>query len=88
MYLNVFIVCLNVFECILKALKCIHSVVEPKHFYKGTVKVGVPKKVVFTKISTHVSVSNKSIFKIKLSMTSPNVVLPYYTYNTKKFHHN
>jgi hypothetical protein len=27
----------------------------------GTVKVGVPKKVVFTKISTHVSVSNKSI---------------------------
>jgi hypothetical protein len=26
-----------------------------------TVKVGVPKKVVFTKISTHVSVSNKSI---------------------------
>jgi hypothetical protein len=31
----------------------------------GTVKVGVPKKVVFTKISAHVSVSNKSIFKIK-----------------------
>jgi hypothetical protein len=31
----------------------------------GTVKVGVPKKVVFTKISIHVSVSNKSILKIK-----------------------
>jgi hypothetical protein len=30
-----------------------------------TVKVGVPKKVVFTRISTHISVSNKSIFKIK-----------------------
>jgi hypothetical protein len=28
----------------------------------GTVKVGVSKKVVFTKISAHVSVSNKSIF--------------------------
>jgi hypothetical protein len=27
----------------------------------GIVKVGVPKKVVFTKISAHVSVSNKSI---------------------------
>jgi hypothetical protein len=26
-----------------------------------TVKVGVPKKVVFTKISAHVSVSNKPI---------------------------
>jgi hypothetical protein len=26
-----------------------------------TVKVGVPKKVVFSKISTHVSMSNKSI---------------------------
>jgi hypothetical protein len=44
----------------------------------------VPKKVVFTKILAHVSVSNKSIFKIKLSMTSPNVVLLDYTYNTSK----
>jgi hypothetical protein len=29
--------------------------------YLGTVKVKVSKKVVFTKISAHVSVSNKSI---------------------------
>jgi hypothetical protein len=48
----------------------------------GTIKVGVPKNVVFTRISTYVSVSNKFILKIKLSMTSPNVVLTYYTYNT------
>jgi hypothetical protein len=40
------------------------------------------QKVVFTKISAHVSMSNKSIFKIKLSMSSLNVVLPYYIYNT------
>jgi hypothetical protein len=49
---------------------------------RGTVKVGVSKKVVFIRISTHVSVSNKSILKINLSRTSPNVVLSYYTYNT------
>jgi hypothetical protein len=48
----------------------------------GIVKVGVPKKVVFTKISAHVSLLNNSILKIKFSMTSPNVVLPYYTYDT------
>jgi hypothetical protein len=48
----------------------------------GTLKVGVPKKVVFTIISAHVSVSNKSIFKIKISMISSNVDLTYYTYNT------
>jgi hypothetical protein len=28
----------------------------------GIVKVGVSKKVVFTRISAHISVSNKSIF--------------------------
>jgi hypothetical protein len=35
--------------------------IKEKIILKGTVKVGVPKKVVFTKISAHVSVSNKSI---------------------------
>jgi hypothetical protein len=47
-----------------------------------TIKVGVPKKVVPTRISANMSVSNKSIVYIKLSMTSPNVLLTYYTCNT------
>jgi hypothetical protein len=38
------------------------SIVATRINKMGTVKVGVPKKVVFTKISPHVSVSNKSIF--------------------------
>jgi hypothetical protein len=29
--------------------------------YSATIKVGVPKKIVFTKIAAYVSVSNKSI---------------------------
>ena len=48
----------------------------------GTLKVRVPKKVVFTRISAHVCVSKKPILKIKLSITSPNVILAYNTYNT------
>jgi hypothetical protein len=43
----------------------IAHIIAPLDRYKGTIKVRVPKKVVFTRISVHVSVSNKSIFKIK-----------------------
>jgi hypothetical protein len=55
-------------------------------YYEGTNPhvgislVGVPKKVVPLSKSTHVSVSSEFILQIKLILSSPNVVLTFYTY--------
>jgi hypothetical protein len=47
---------------------------------KGISLVGVPKKVVPLSKSAHVSVSSEFILQIKLILSSPNVVLTFYTY--------
>jgi hypothetical protein len=41
---------------------------------------GVPKKVVPLSKSAHVSVLSEFILQIKLILSSPNVVLTFYTY--------
>jgi hypothetical protein len=46
----------------------------------GVSLVGVPKKVVPVSKSAHVSGSSEFILQIKLILTSPNVVLTFYTY--------
>jgi hypothetical protein len=47
---------------------------------KGISLVGVPKKVVPLSKSAHVSVSSEFILQMKLILSSPNVVLTFYTY--------
>jgi hypothetical protein len=47
---------------------------------KGISLVGVPKKVVPLSKSAHVSVLSEFILQIKLILSSPNVVLTFYTY--------
>jgi hypothetical protein len=42
--------------------------------------VGVPKKVVPLSKSAHISVSSEFILQLKLILSSPNVVLTFYTY--------
>ena len=49
-------------------------------FKLGISLVGVPKKVVSPSKSAHVSVSNEFILYIKLILTSPNIILTFYTY--------
>jgi hypothetical protein len=49
---------------------------------EGIVEVGISKKIVFIRILADVIVANMSIFKTNLNMTSLNVILTYYTYNT------
>jgi hypothetical protein len=51
-----------------------------KIFKVGISLVGVPKKVVPLSKSAHVSVSSEFILQIKLILSSPNVVLTFYTY--------
>jgi hypothetical protein len=48
--------------------------------HRGISLVGVPKKVVSLSKSAHVSVSSEFILQIKLILSSPNVVLTFYTY--------
>jgi hypothetical protein len=40
----------------------------------------IPKKLVSTSKLDYVSVSNKSVLQINLILTSPNLVLTFYTY--------
>jgi hypothetical protein len=47
---------------------------------QGISLVGVPKKVVPLSKSAHISVSSEFILQIKLILSSPNVVLTFYTY--------
>jgi hypothetical protein len=47
---------------------------------RGISLVGVPKKVVPLSKSAHVSVSSEFFLQIKLILSSPNVVLTFYTY--------
>jgi hypothetical protein len=49
-------------------------------FLQGISLVGVPKKVVPLSKSAHVSVLSEFILQIKLILSSPNVVLTFYTY--------
>jgi hypothetical protein len=49
-------------------------------YKKGISLVGVPKKVVPLSKSIHVSVSSEFFLQIKLILSSPNVVLTFYTY--------
>jgi hypothetical protein len=56
------------------------SLRQPMEALEGISLVGVPKKVVSLSKSAHVSVSSEFILQIKLILSSPNVVLTFYTY--------
>jgi hypothetical protein len=48
--------------------------------FEGNGLIKVSKKLVSSLKSTHVSVPNESILQINLTLTSPNLVLTFYTY--------